>query len=576
MAYILGINAYHGDSAACIYKEGQLIAAIEEERLRRIKHWAGLPTEAVRFCLAEAGISFAQVAHVAISRDPRQKLWQKFKYAARRWRAYGQVLDRLTNLFKMGSLKQDLAAAMGFPVGEFKAQVHPVEHHRCHLASAYFASPFADSALLTVDGFGDFTSTMMAVGQQNRIQVLDSLGFPHSLGVFYTAFTQHLGFPHYGDEYKLMGLAPYGKPVFVDALNNVLKLRPNGFFELNLHYFNHVRQGVNMSWRAGSPQVGALLTAEAAGPFGPPRAADQPLTQAHLDLAASVQACSEEAIFHLANHLYKITGLPNLSLAGGVAQNSVANGKLLARTPFKKLYVPPAGHDAGTALGAALYVHCQVQGHPRPQPQAHSYFGARFTNEQVEGLLKRQQIEAKRYASQADLVDWVSQQLAQGAVVGWFQGRAEFGPRALGNRSILADPRRADAKDLLNRKIKHRESFRPFAPSILKEYADEYFEQAADTPFMERVLVVRPEKRAQIPAVTHLDGTGRLQTVDSSTNPRYHALIERFAKLTGIPILLNTSFNENEPIVNLPEEALACFLRTQMDILVLEDFVISR
>nr|MCU0449983.1 carbamoyltransferase [Bernardetiaceae bacterium] len=339
---------------------------------------------------------------------------------------------------------------------------------------------------------------------------------------------------------------------------------------------SHPRHGVNMNWQAGSPLVGPLLTPVAEEWFGPSRSPGQPLTQAHLDLAASVQMCCEEAIFHLANHLHDITSLPNLCLAGGVAQNSAANGKLLGRTPFKNLYVPPAGHDAGTALGAALYVHCQVQGQARPQPQAHSYFGAHFTNDQVEDLLQARQMSAERFTDQAALVQFVSRRIADGAVVGWFQGKAEFGPRALGNRSILADPRRPDAKDLLNKKVKLRETFRPFAPSILKEQAATYFEQAQDSPFMERVAVIKPEKRSLIPAVTHVDGTGRLQTVDRAVNPRYYALIEEFGRLTGVPILLNTSFNENEPIVNRPEEALECFLRTQMDILVIEDFVVVR
>jgi carbamoyltransferase len=436
-------------------------------------------------------------------------------------------------------------------------------------------SPFEEAALLSIDGFGDFTSTMRAVGRGNHIEVLDSVSYPHSLGVFYTAFTQYLGFPHYGDEYKVMGLAPYGRPSFAEQVREVIFLKNNGLFELNPRYFRHFREGVNMNWEGGAPHIGPVFSDKFVKKFGPARQTDEPLNDHHRDLAASIQKVCEEVIFHLANDLQRRTGLKNLCIAGGVAQNSVANGKLVQHTGFERLFVPPAGHDAGTSVGAGLYFYHQILGKPRLPFRHQAYTGAQFSNEQIEAFLRSKNMAFERLGD-AQLFDAVTDCLLDAGVVGWFQGRAEFGPRALGNRSILADPRRADAKDLLNAKIKRRESFRPFAPSILREFAADYFEQDDSVPFMEKVFLIKPDKRPIIPAVTHVDGTGRLQTVEQQDNPRYHALIHRFYEKTGVPILLNTSFNENEPIVNSPEHALECFLRTKMDMLVLENCVVKR
>lgn len=573
--YILGVNAYHGDSSACIYKDGQLIAASEEERFRRIKHWAGFPIEAIRFCLQEAEIGIEEVDHIAISRDPKANLGKKALTALKNRLNLSNIINRVKNLKKAASIEEEFIEHFNLKAGELKAKFHNVEHHRSHLASAFFASPFEESALLSIDGFGDFTSTMTGIGKGNKIEVLETVSYPHSIGVFYTTFTQWLGFPHYGDEYKVMGLAPYGQPTHLEQLRKVIKFKDNGLFELDLKYFNHPTKGVNMVWEGGIPAMDSLYSDTLINEFGPARKADEPLTQDHKDWATSVQRITEELIYHLLTHLQQKTGLDAVCIAGGVAQNSVANGKILQKTPFKKVYIPPAGHDAGTCIGAALWVYNQLLNQPRTAPMLHGYLGSRFSNESIEELLKQKNISYQKLEGEA-LFSKVTDCLINSGVVGWFQGRAEFGPRALGHRSIIADPRREDAKEILNAKIKRRESFRPFAPSILKQHIPHYFEQVDDVPFMEKVFLIKEEQRSKIPAVTHVDGTGRLQSVEQAIEPKYYGLIHNFYEKTGVPILLNTSFNENEPIVNTPEEALNCFLRTKMDMLVLEDIVIER
>jgi carbamoyltransferase len=573
--YILGVNAYHGDSSAAIYKDGNLIAGTEEERIRRLKHWAGLPTEAIKFCLSEAGITLKEVDYITVSRNPKAKIDEKIIHALKKMVSIAALKDRAGNSLKINGIKKEIAEALGFTEGDIKAKVKFIEHHRSHIASSFFVSPFDESAILSVDGFGDFTSTMRAIGKGNKIEIIDSVSYPHSLGAFYTAFTQFLGFPHYGDEYKVMGLAPYGKPTEVEKLRDVLIFKKNGLFELNDKYFRHFKEGVAMSWENGDPHIEPMFSDYLVQQFGKTRAKDEPLSTYHHNLATSVQRICEELIFYMANDLQKKTGLLNLCITGGVAQNSVANGKILANTSFKHLFVPPAGHDAGTAVGSALFYYHQDLGNPRSAFKHQAYTGAQFSNEEIETYLQSRQIQYVKH-DDVELYDIVSDCLINAGVVGWFQGRAEFGPRALGNRSILADPRRADAKEILNAKIKRRESFRPFAPSILREATAEYFERNDSVPFMEKVFPIRPEKHSVIPAVTHVDGTGRLQTVEEKDNARYYNLIKRFGEKTGVPILLNTSFNENEPIVNTPEHALECYLRTKMDMLVLGNIIVRR
>lgn len=571
MMIILGLNAYHGDASAAILIDGEIVCAIEEERIRRIKHWAGLPTEAIRFCLSECGISLADVDYIAISRNPKANFFKKISHTILNGISISNIKDRLFNAKKVGSLKDELEKEFG----RFDAEIVNTEHHRAHLASAFFASPYDKAALLSIDGFGDFTSTMRAIGSALDISVIDSVDYPHSIGIFYTTFTQWLGFMNYGDEYKVMGLAPYGEAKYTDRLWDVVRLKDDGLFELNLKYFRHPKEGVTMSWDGGEPKVGSLYTSYLEEKFGKARVKYEELTQYHMDMAASIQKVCEETIFHILRDLHAKTGLENLCIAGGVAQNSVANGKIIANTPFKNLYIPPAGHDAGTSIGAALWQYNEVLKNPRIAPMMHGYLGPTFNDDEVAEFLSSCGMAFERLDEET-LLERVSQRLIDAGVVGWFQGRAEFGPRALGHRSIIADPRRIDAKELLNSKIKRRESFRPFAPSILAEYVDEYFERNDNVPFMEKVFAIKEEKRAAIPAVTHVDGTGRLQTVASSAEPKYHALITKFYEKTGVPILLNTSFNENEPIVNTPAEALDCFLRTKMDMLVIGNCVVSR
>ncbi len=571
--YILGINAYHGDSSACILKDGIIIAASEEERFRRIKHWAGFPSEAIKFCLSEANIDVTQVDYITISRDPSANIHKKILHAAKNLISVKTLKSRLANSKKVSGVKSELSKIFNISEDKIKAEVKNIEHHRSHMASAFFASPFKESAILSIDGFGDFTSTMIGIGKGKKITVLDTVIYPHSAGIFYTSLTQYLGFPHYGDEYKVMGLAPYGEAKYVDLLKKVILFKENGLFELNTKYFTHADVGVTMSWENGDPHIESIFSKELEILLGPARKNGEELTQKHKDIATSVQRVTEELIFHILNHLQKRTGLENICIAGGVAQNSVANGKILEQTSFKNVYIPSAGHDAGTALGSALWLYNHILENERLPAIYNAYTGAKFSNDEIETCLKSNNVVYTRYNDE-ELLNLVSDALVGGKVIGWFQGRAEFGPRALGHRSIIVDPRRTDAKELLNSKIKRRESFRPFAPSILEEYVSEYFEKTDKVPFMEKVYPIKKEKHVEIPAVTHVDGTGRLQTVEKGD--RYYDLIEKFRQKTGTPILLNTSFNENEPIVNTPKEALACYLRTDMDMLVLENCVISR
>lgn len=572
---ILGLNAHHADSSAAIFKDGILIAATEEERFRRIKHWAGFPAMAIQFCLNEAGVSLSEVDYISIGRDPKAKFWAKVKFVAKSIGKKNTLLaDRLRNSKKIASIESELAALTGLEESEIKGKLINVEHHRSHLASAFFASPFNEAAILSIDGSGDFTTTMIAVGKGNQIEVLDSLDFPVSAGLFYTAFTQYLGFPHYGDEYKVMGLAPYGKPVFADQVRQILRFKDDGLFGWDADYFVNITE-IKLDYSTNVPIISTLFGKKMMDTFGPARQPADELTQKHKDLAASVQLVCEELILHILTHLQRRTGLKNICIAGGVAQNSVANGKIIEKTAFENLYIPSAGHDAGISMGSALYAYNHVLQQHRAPAVFSAYTGSKFSNEEIERFLTERGVNYQRLEDK-ELYNRITDKLIEPGVVGWFSGRAEFGPRALGGRSIIADPRNNQAKELLNSKIKRRESFRPFAPSILKEYVKEYFEKVEDVPFMEKVFPIKKEKQAEIPAVTHVDGTGRLQTVSRDVSPRYYALIDRFREKTGVPILLNTSFNENEPIVNTPAEALDCFLRTQMDMLVLENCLIER
>jgi len=578
--YVLGINAYHGDVSAVLLQDGQLLTALEEERFRRIKHWAGFPTLSIQRCLEISGISGEDISHVAISRDPKAHLWRKALFTLTKRPNLSIVRDRLRNAGQLRDVRTPLAAALAMPVSRLP-ELHFVEHHPSHLASAFFVSPFDDAAICAIDGFGDFVSTSMAAGKGNHFDVLAYVYFPHSLGMLYTAVTQYLGFMGYGDEFKIMGLAPYGEPEFVPELRKLVKLKPGGTFELALEYFRHWNEGVDMEWSDGYPTLGRVYSPAFEKLLGPPRDKDAPLTKRDENLARSLQAVYEECAFHVLNGLWERTKNPRLCMAGGCAMNSVANGKVRANTPFEELYIQPASGDNGTALGAAYYVWNQVLGKPRSFVMEHGYWGTSYPAADVSALVDARHdaewtYDRVTYEDEAAVCRLAAELIAEGNVVGWFQGRMEWGARALGNRSILADPRRGDMRDLINTKIKFREKFRPFAPSILEEALDDYFVDAAPDPFMQQVYAVRPDKRSVLPAITHADGSGRLQTVSERTNPRYYRLIQEFSRISGVPVVLNTSFNENEPIVDTPQQALDCFLRTRMDAIVVGNTVVRR
>jgi predicted NodU family carbamoyl transferase len=654
MSSILGLNAYHGDSAACLFVGGKLVAAAEEERFRRIKHWAGLPTQAIDYCLREGGLTIREIDHIAVNRKPGVNNLRRFLFVLRHRPDPRLMWQKVRNIRKAATVKEALETHYGTSL---RAKSHHIEHHHAHLASAFLVSGFEEAACLSVDGFGDFASTSFGLGHANGIEIQDRVYFPHSLGIFFSAVTQFIGFPHYGDEYKVMGLAPYGEPKFVRQMSGLVEIANNGKFKLDLRYFRHHTANISYSWNNCAPEVGKLYRDEMADLLGPPRDPDAPLEQRHKDLARSAQIVYEEAFFALLLALHRRYPVPNLALSGGCVMNSVANGKVYLRTPFRKMYLPAAAGDAGGAIGAACVVAAKLEIRKsegvnlerekpaeistlafRPSPLCSAYIGPHFSNDEIEHLLrsrgllpnspvgqaflpaeptnvgkrerlpyisefpasplgisplvglpaepidpgKRERLpynsnlRVLRIDDDAELCERTARAITDGLVVGWFQGRMEWGPRALGNRSILCDPRRADMKDILNAKIKRRESFRPFAPSILREAVGEWFEQEDDVPFMMQVFQVREEKRALIPAVTHVDGSGRLQTVHRETNPLYHKLISEFYSLTSVPLVLNTSFNENEPVVCRPEEALDCFLRTKMDVLVLGSFFVER
>lgn len=594
---ILGLNAYHGDSAACLFVGGKLLAAAEEERFRRIKHWAGLPTQAINYCLEEARVRLEEIDHIAINRKPGVNNLRRLGFVLTHWPHPKLMAQKVKNTRSAASIKKTLEASYGVQI---KAEVHHIEHHLAHLASAFLVSGFSEAACLSVDGFGDFTSTAFGVGQGSGVRIDNRIYFPHSLGIFYSALTQFLGFPHYGDEHKVMELAPYGEPNYLEPLGEVVRILPDGSFRLNLQFFRHHIGNVSHTWQDCAPEVGTLYRRSLIDLLGPARTPDEPLEQKHKDIARSVQATYEKAFFALLQALHQRHPSDNLALAGGCAMNSVANGKVYRRTPFKKMYLPPAAGDAGGAIGAAAYVLSRISdqrpaisGQPQTsdlgsltsdlRPLISAYLGPEATEKEILALIEWKKKEIadagctiSYIGDEEELLKKTAQVIADEKIVGWFQGRMEWGPRALGNRSILADPRKGEIKDILNERIKRRESFRPFAPSILREEVAEWFETDDDVPFMMQVFQIRPKYREMIQAVTHVDGTGLLQTVHKEANPRYYRLIEHFRDLTGIPLVLNTSFKENEPVVCFPEEALNCFLRTKMDLLVLGNFYVER
>ncbi|MDC3342212.1 carbamoyltransferase [Candidatus Pelagibacter sp.] len=578
---IIGINAFHADSSACLIIDGKLISAVEEERFNRIKHWAGFPLESIKYCLRESNLNLSDIDHISINIDPKANYFKKILFLIKHRPSLKLIFNRFKKKKKYNSIREILNKE--FNGSNFNGQINNIEHHYAHLSSAFHVSPFEESCILSVDGFGDFASTAWGYGKNNKIKIDNKIHFPHSLGIFYQALTQFLGFKNYGDEYKIMGLAPYGKPTYVNQLRKILVTKPNGNFELNLDYFKFHKENFNYRWENGKVEIEDLYTDKIKTLLGPERIQGEDLTNFHKDLAHSTQKIYEEAFLNILNNLYDKYQNDNLCIAGGCGMNSVANGKIRDNTKFKNIYVQAAAGDAGGAIGAAFATHYKISNKKRVFKMKHAYWGTSFNDNQIldclkknEKIIENQKCSFKLISKNNELNKIVANDISEGKVVGWFQGKMEWGPRALGNRSILGDPRRSDMKDILNLKIKRRESFRPFAPSILREHVSDWFENDDDVPFMMKVYQIKEDKRKNIPAVTHVDGSGRLQTVYQETNKKYYDLINEFYKLTNVPLVLNTSFNENEPIVSSPEEALSCFLRTKMDTLVMENYIIKR
>ena len=563
-----------------ILVDGKIVAAVEEERLKRIKHWAGFPKEAIQYCLEIANVAANKVDAWAINSDSHAHRYRKLGYLLSgkgRWRL---GLSRFRNRAKRQDACSEIYRAFGLQSDA--VNFYQVEHHLCHLASAYYPSGFDNALVLSIDGFGDFSSASWGHGRGEQISQNGYVHFPHSLGIFYQAITQFLGFKQYGDEYKVMGLAAYGTPSLTDKMDQLFHACDGAGYQLNLDYFRHHNEPISFSWGGGVPEFSDLYSESMRDLLGPGRKSKDPITQVHKDIAASAQWLYEKYFLDLLNKLSLDSGNNNLALAGGCAMNSVANGKIRMHTPFQNIYIQPAAGDAGGAIGAAYIAHQRMNGKIPRGSMTHAYLGPTFSDEEIGAVIDAAQLALQqkncsaKWLSTTDCVERAAMALTEGKVVGWFQGAMEWGPRALGNRSILGDPRRKDMKEILNTKIKRRESFRPFAPSILRSEVGNWFEVDDDVPFMQKVYPIREDKRSQIPAVTHVDGSGRLQTVTEEYNSLYHQLITRFFSRTGIPMLLNTSFNENEPIVCHPRQALDCFLRTNMDVLVMGGYLLER
>ena len=570
---VLGVNAFHGDASAAILVNGRLVAAVEEERFTRVKHDAGLPINAVRYCLAAAGARLSDVDHIAIPRDPRAHLLRKTWHALRMPRF---TAGRLLVHARTAGIVQALARELGEDSTPLRAREHRVEHHRAHIASAFFASPFDRAAVLSLDGLGDFSSARWGAGEGSRLHLRGGVAFPHSIGLCYTAFTQLLGFPHYGDEYKVMGLASYGAPTQLETMRHILRTGPAPGYALDLSCFTHHRTGPAMSWDGGTPVLGQLFSDNLERRVGPRREPAAALEAHHHEVAASLQARLDEVVAEHWTHVARGAASGNLAYAGGVALNCVANGRALAHGETQRLFIPPPAGDGGLSLGAALQVWHEVLGQPRDFVLEHAAWGPEYDEATITRALDDAGLTRRRADDAAVLARNVADSLVQGRVVGWFQGRSEFGPRALGQRSILADPRRADMQGLLNARIKRRESFRPFAPSVMAEHTAEWFDGPLLSPFMLLAVPVRQHKRALVPAVTHVDGTSRPQAVNRAALPLYWSLISEFHDRTGVPMVLNTSFNDNEPMVQTPADAVRSFTRGDLDVLAIGPFLVTR
>ncbi len=572
---ILGLNMFHADASAAIVQDGEVVFAVAEERLNRVKHHAGFPALAIKACLDAVGANITDIDHVAVGQDSDANLRRKVQYALGNPAKILNFMRLRQRKQAMRDLRSLIAQTLDCDPERLRFQEHHLEHHIAHIASAYFCSPWEKAAGFSYDGSGDFVSTMMARCEGNQIETLDRVFLPHSLGSFYTMICEFIGYKKYGDEGKVMGLAPYGKDTYCEQIGKIVESR-NGSFQLELDYFKPLGSNQGMQVLPdGTVRLARHFSDRMRKLFGEPREPHAELTQRDMDLAYAMQHNFEEVFFHLLNELHQRVPVHDLVMAGGCALNSVANGKIFSRTPFQRTWIQPAAGDEGLAIGAALHTYHSVLKQPRRYTMKNSCLGPEFSSEQIASVLKKANLRHRKLEREL-LLDAVSGEIAQGNVVGWFQGRMEWGPRALGNRSIVAHPGLPNMKDVLNARIKHREWFRPFAPSILVERQSQYFEHDHPSPFMLHVYKIRPEKRAALCAVNHVDDTGRLQSVSREENPLYYDLIQAFERKSGIPVILNTSFNENEPIVCAPEEAIDCFQRTRMDALAIGPYWVCK
>lgn len=580
MTAILGLNAFHPDSAACLVIDGRLVGAVAEERLGpRRKHTGDFPAQAVRHLLADNGLALSDVTHVAMGRLPSANRMAKLRYLlAKPANGLNAAAGALKRRRAAHSLPELLGAACDVDPALVRAETHLVEHHVAHIASAYYCSPFERvTAGFSIDGSGDFVSGMAARCEGTRITVLDRIGLPASLGHFYTALCQFIGFDLFGEEYKVMGLAPYGEDRYASEMARIVRLGGTGWYRVDARYLD-VWNGLAASRvnAEGQLRLGTIYSAALEALFGPPRRREDPVTQREMDLARSTQAMFERAVGQCLTTLGKSVALDRLAMAGGCALNGVMNARALRDFPIDGAYLHAAASDDGTAVGAAFHCWHQRLGRSERFHMRHAYWGPEHGDAAIAAALDGCPFPVRECASPQAAVGVAADLIAAGAVTGWYQGRSEWGPRALGNRSILANPAIPDMKERINRKIKRRESFRPFAPSVLRRAVGRYFEQDIASPFMMHVVRFRSEWRDSFPAVTHVDGTGRLQSVEEAENPLYFALLGAMEARTGHPMLLNTSFNENEPVVDTPGQALDCFLRTDMDALVMGRYVIEK
>jgi carbamoyltransferase len=572
---ILGLNMFHADASAAILQDGEVVFAIAEERLNRVKHFAGFPALAIEACLQAVGATIADIDHVAVGQDSEANLSKKIAYTAANPAKIANLIRLRHRKQRRGDVRSLVAKAFNIDPKTMRFREHHLEHHIAHIASAYYCSPWEKAAGFSYDGSGDFVSTMMARCEGNEIEILNRVFLPHSMGSFYTLICDFIGYSKYGDEGKVMGLAPYGKDTYCEHVSKMVQLANDGF-KLDLKYFQPLGSNQGMEIREdGTVCLSRHYSNQMVKLFGEPRQPGTELSQRDMDLAFAMQRRFEEVCFRLLDELHERVPVDNLVMAGGCALNSVANGKLFSNTPFRRTWIQPAAGDEGLAIGAALHTFHSVLKYSRKYSMKHSYLGPEFSDAKIQAALDTAGLQYRKMQREP-LLGYVAEQIKMGNIVGWFQGRMEWGPRALGNRSILAHPGLPNMKDVLNARIKHREWFRPFAPSILVERQSEYFEHDHPSPFMLHVYKIRPEKRVELCAVNHVDDTGRLQTVSRDENPLYYDLIRTFGRMTGTPVLLNTSFNENEPIVCKPEEAIDCFKRTRMDVLAIGSYLVAK